>query len=102
MLLQENELIVPVATIATVHQVGAQMARHAFGTRDNQQTLLHKATPVYEELEGWPDDITACERFDDLPAAARKYVLHLSDLIGVPIRMLSVGPDRGQTLAVDA
>jgi adenylosuccinate synthase len=66
------------------------------------QTLFHKAAPVYEELEGWSDDITSCERFDDLPAAARKYVVHLSDLIGVPIRMLSVGPDRGQTLAVDA
>jgi adenylosuccinate synthase len=65
------------------------------------QTIFHKAEPVYEELEGWPEDITGARSFDDLPGAARKYVSRLVELTGVPVRNVSVGPDRQQTLAVE-
>jgi adenylosuccinate synthase len=65
------------------------------------QTIFHKATPVYEDVDGWADDISAARRFDDLPAAARRYVRMLEDLGGVPIRHVSVGPDREQTLSLD-
>jgi adenylosuccinate synthase len=64
------------------------------------QSIVHKAEPVYEELEGWPDELGAVEWFDDLPPAARKYVERLADLAGVPVRVLSVGPAREQTLEV--
>src|SRR5207248_1753408 len=66
------------------------------------QTIFHKAQPVYEEVEGWSEDISETRSFEDLPAPARKYVVRLSELVGVPVRNLSVGPDREQTLAVDA
>jgi adenylosuccinate synthase len=66
------------------------------------QTIFHKAEPVYEEVEGWAEDISAARSFEELPASARKYVERLSELVGVPVRHLSVGPDREQTLAVDA
>ena len=62
------------------------------------QTIFHKAEPVFEELEGWPEELTGIERFEDLPPAARKYVERVSDLSGVPVRILSVGPSRDQTL----
>ncbi len=65
------------------------------------QTIFHKARPVYEEAEGWPEEITEVERFEQLPAAARKYLGRMAELSGVPIRNVSVGPDRKQTLAVD-
>jgi adenylosuccinate synthase len=66
------------------------------------QSIFHKAEPVYEDMEGWPEDLGGAGRFEELPAAARKYVDRISQLGGVPVRNLSVGPDREQTLAVDA
>ncbi len=66
------------------------------------QSIFHKAQPVYEDMEGWPEELGGAGRFEELPAAARKYVDRISQLGGVPIRNLSVGPDREQTLAVDA
>ena len=54
--------------------------------------------PVYEQMEGWNEDITGCRTFDSLPVAAQKYVLRIEELMGVPIRMISVGPEREQMI----
>jgi adenylosuccinate synthase len=62
------------------------------------QSLFHRAEPVYEELEGWPEELADAKTFEDLPAAARKYVEHLQDLGGVKIGVVSVGPSREQSL----
>ncbi len=64
------------------------------------QSLFHRATPVYEELEGWDESLSEARSFDDLPAAAKKYVEHLQELVGVRIGVVSVGPAREQSLAV--
>jgi adenylosuccinate synthase len=64
------------------------------------QSLFHKAEPVYERLAGWGEEIEGVRRFEDLPAAARSYVLRIGQLGSVPIHHLSVGPDREQTLEV--
>ena len=66
------------------------------------QSLFHRAEPVYEELEGWDEDLTRARSFGDLPAAARVYLDRISELAGVPISVVSVGPDRAQSLAADA
>ena len=56
-------------------------------------------TPVYEELPGWKgQDITGCRTFEELPENAKNYVLYLENLIGVPISIIAVGPDRDQTI----
>ena len=62
------------------------------------QSIIHRATPVYEELPGWADDITEVEHFSDLPKQAQAYVDRLEELTQVPIRWVSVGPARRQTL----
>jgi adenylosuccinate synthase len=62
------------------------------------QTIVHKAEPVYEELEGWGEELDEARSFDELPAAARKYVERVADLGGVPVRTVSVGPSREQTV----
>jgi adenylosuccinate synthase len=62
------------------------------------QTAFHHAEPVYEELPGWTEDITGVTRFADLPKNAQGYVERLEELCGVPIRWVSVGPERDQTL----
>jgi len=54
--------------------------------------------PVYEGLSGWKADTTACRAFDQLPSAARAYVERLEELAGVPIRYVSVGPERDQMI----
>ena len=55
---------------------------------------LDQARPVYEMLEGWHCDISAARRWDDLPAAARRYVEYAEERLGCPIRYVSVGPER--------
>jgi len=62
------------------------------------QSLFHKAEPVYEELKGWEDELGDVRGFNDLPEAARAYVEHLEELVGVRISLVSVGPARGQSL----
>ena len=59
---------------------------------------LAKCEPVYEELEGWTEDITSVERFEDLPENAKKYVAKIEELVGVSVDMVSVGPNRAQTI----
>lgn len=55
---------------------------------------LERTEPLYETLPGWKSDISEVRDFDALPGAARDYVCHLESLIGVPIRFVSVGPER--------
>ncbi|MEM0895328.1 MAG: adenylosuccinate synthase [Verrucomicrobiota bacterium] len=54
--------------------------------------------PVYESHPGWKTQTTEARTFDDLPAAARKYLARIEELCGVPVAILGVGPDRAQTL----
>jgi adenylosuccinate synthase len=61
-------------------------------------TTLERCRPVYETLPGWSDDLTAARSWSDLPRAARDYVRFLGDQIGVPVRTVSVGPERTQTI----
>lgn len=55
-------------------------------------------TPVFDELPGWTEDISGIRDFNDLPKNAKDYVAHLEKLIGVPIEIISVGPDRNATM----
>ena len=56
--------------------------------------FLDEAEPVFRTMPGWKTDISGIRRFEDLPEAARNYVLYLEEKIGVPIRYVSVGPER--------
>jgi adenylosuccinate synthase len=56
-------------------------------------------TPVYEELEGWNTDLTQLTDYNDAPKALKDYVLYLEEKLEVPIKVVSVGPDRTQTLS---
>ncbi len=62
---------------------------------------LEACRPVYETLPGWRKDISDVRRLSDLPAAARRYVDRLSELLALPVSYISVGPDREQTIVVD-
>ncbi|HLG67084.1 MAG TPA: adenylosuccinate synthase [Acidimicrobiales bacterium] len=60
------------------------------------QSTMHQVVPVYEELDGWRTDLTGVTSLDQVPAAARRYVDFLADQIGVPVRLVGVGPGREQ------
>ncbi|MDQ0189151.1 adenylosuccinate synthase [Alicyclobacillus cycloheptanicus] len=59
---------------------------------------MEQVQPVYETLPGWTEDLADCRTMEDLPPAARKFVERVEALVGVPIRYVSVGPDRKQTI----
>ena len=60
---------------------------------------LERCRPVYETLPGWSDDLTTARSWDDLPARARDYVRFLAGQIGLPISIVSVGPERLQSIS---
>ncbi|MCY3649120.1 MAG: adenylosuccinate synthetase, partial [Acidimicrobiaceae bacterium] len=62
------------------------------------QSVIHKAVPVYEELDGWSTDLSGITSSAELPAAAADYIAFLEEGIGVPIRLVGVGPGRSQYL----
>jgi len=64
------------------------------------QTELHHATPIYEYLPGWEEDLSAARTFADLPAATQTYVRRVEELIGVRISGIGVGPGREQTIMI--
>ena len=65
------------------------------------QSVFHDASPIYEELEGWHEEIDECRSFADLPKQAQAYVRRIEELVGVPVSVVSVGPARDQSLLVE-
>lgn len=62
--------------------------------------VLEKCEPIYEELPGWPDNITAIQDIDDLPQNAMNYVRRVEELVETPVQIISVGPGRRQTIVL--
>ncbi len=75
------------------------------GTRHDtmpmSQTDFHHAVPVYEELDGWTEDISDCRSFDDLPKNTQAYVNRLEELCGARISGIGVGPSREQSIVIN-
>jgi adenylosuccinate synthase len=65
------------------------------------QSILHSATPEYEVLPGFDTDLGACRKESDLPTEARDYLGFISEFVGVPVRLVGVGPDRDQAVWLD-
>ena len=59
------------------------------------------AKPILEELPGWHASSTAARKFEDLPINAQAYVRRMQQLIGKPIEIVSVGPEREQVILID-
>ena len=59
---------------------------------------LERCKPIYETIPGWSEDITTARKLTDLPAAARRYVDRVMELVGLKVSVVSVGPDRAQSI----
>jgi adenylosuccinate synthase len=80
--------------ICTAYEIdGHQTTRFPSHVED-----LRRAQPVYETLSGWKEEVTDCRSLRQLPANAQTYLRRVSELVGQPIEMVSVGPERDQTI----
>jgi adenylosuccinate synthase len=62
------------------------------------QTDFHHAKPIYEELDGWWEDISGCRAFEELPQSAQRYVRRVEELIGARVSVIGVGPGRDEVI----
>jgi len=60
--------------------------------------VSEETTPLYTELEGWEEDLTNMSRYEEFPKAFKAYIDYLENALEVPIKIVSVGPDRKQTI----
>lgn len=61
-------------------------------------SLLEGCEPVYEEFDGWDEDISSCKTFEELPKNAQNYILAIEKLCGCRVAMIGVGPDHTQNI----
>ena len=61
-------------------------------------TKLYNYEPIYEELEGWTEDITKVRSYDELPQNAKKYIEFIENYLGINVYLVSVGPERSQNI----
>lgn len=59
---------------------------------------LAKCRPIYKEVDGWKEDITSVKTFEELPDNAKKYIEAIEKYLKIPIKIVSVGPKRSQTI----
>ena len=57
--------------------------------------------PVYEEMAGWSESTLGAKNYDDLPENAKAYLKRLEELCGVPVDIISTGPDREETIVLN-
>ncbi|MGL6073172.1 MAG: adenylosuccinate synthase [Fimbriiglobus sp.] len=85
---------IPELKIATAYKLHGETITHF----PSDAYLLEQCEPVYETLPGWMEDVTGCRKPSDLPENARRYIDRISELLGIPVFVTSVGPDRSQTI----
>ncbi len=71
-----------------------------FDTVPASTAVLQRCTPIYQDFPGWKTVTSGVSRMEDLPANARAYVKALCDITGIPLGVLSVGPQRASTFVV--
>jgi adenylosuccinate synthase len=60
--------------------------------------VLSKCEPIYETFPGWTEDLSACRSYEELPENAKRYIDRIEVLVGVPVKIVSVGPKRSETI----
>lgn len=75
--------------------------RHPFAQLPVGPGKLEDCVPIYEEIEGWDEDLSCARTWEDLPAQARNYISRIEELSEVPVRLVSVGPEREQIVEIN-
>lgn len=77
---------------ATAYEIGGRR------TTEFPYAIVDDLKPVYTEFEGWKCDLRDCKSYEEFPEAFRRYVEFIERETGVPVKIISVGPDRGETI----
>lgn len=80
--------------ICTAYEIDGKI----FDTIPADTQSLYRAIPIYEELDGWSEDISKIRNYDELPENCKKYLKRVKEIIDCPISVVSVGPDRSQNI----
>jgi adenylosuccinate synthase len=83
--------------VCIAYEIDGQVVRH-FPTNAR---AFARAKPIYETLPGWQTDTTHCTQIHELPQGARDYLTFLAELMEIPIAIVSLGANRGQTIIVE-
>ena len=86
---------IPVLKIATKYKTEDGKIIDYF---TSSTTKLYNYEPMYEELEGWTEDITHARSYDELPDNAKKYIEFIEKHLGINVYLVSVGPERTQNI----
>lgn len=86
----------PAIKICTGYKCGDKMLE----TIPSDLRVLEKCIPVYEELPGWQSDTSPVKNFEDLPQNAKNYIETISKLSGIPVKMVSIGAERGKIIHI--
>ncbi len=87
----------PSIKICTAYELDGQILE----TLPARESILNRVTPIYEELPGWQAPTTEVRNFDDLPPQAQAFVRRVEQLLGCPVDLISVGPEREQAIIVN-
>ncbi|MBX3118300.1 MAG: adenylosuccinate synthase [Fimbriimonadaceae bacterium] len=82
--------------VATSYSVDGEEIQHV----PQSAAKFARCEPVYTEVEGWSDNLRVCRKLSDLPETAQAYLRMIEEYTGVPVAMVSVGPDRDETIMV--
>jgi adenylosuccinate synthase len=86
--------LLPEIKICTEYEIDGQRTKQFPSHVDD----LRKVVPIYETIPGWQTDVTKVRKIADLPLGARQYIDRIAELVGKPVEVVSVGPDRAQTM----
>lgn len=84
----------PEVKICTAYEIDGKRTERFPGHADD----LRRVVPIYETFPGWKTDVTKVREIADLPDGAKRYIDRVSQLVGKPVEIVSVGPDRAQTM----
>ena len=79
---------------------GYRLDGEAISTPPGDVEALGRVEPVLETLPGWSGDLRGCRTLEDLPETARGYLRFVEERVGVPVALVSIGPDREETIVV--
>ena len=88
--------MLPEVKICVAYELDGERIVHFPSDADD----LRRVQPIYESFEGWNTDLTQATSYDEFPEAAKAYINRVSELIGIPVEVASVGPDRAQTIVL--
>jgi adenylosuccinate synthase len=80
--------------------VGYRLNRKRLNVPPCDAAQLQSCEPIYRQIEGWNTSTQSAKKFSDLPLKAKRYVKTIAELTGAKLKMVSVGPERAQTIVL--